>query len=216
MGENCCADIINETFKCKFFVDKCSKTCRWVSYTFLQKPHSFKRFSILEEKCCADIINGWRQNNLQQIFSVRQILKKSTQTFYVHAETKNMTSFEVFFSRCMTSFVAKKQFGAGVTELLFCIERGFVASFFKLIEETDSQRQIHFCAGAWLEFKRFWSLKKKKIIVHVLTRFYLNMLKIKMRNTETAETGGNLNFLLAIFEKIKSNFALWQPACFRL
>ena len=184
MGENCCADIINETFKCKFFVDKCSKTCRWVSYTFLQKPHSFKRFSILEEKCCADIINGWRQNNLQQIFSVRQILKKSTQNFFVHAETKNMKSFEVFFSRCMTSFAAKKQFGTGVTELLFCIERGFVASFFlKLIEETDSQRQIHFCAGAWLEFKRFWSLKKKKIIVHVLTRFYFNMLKIKMRNS---------------------------------
>ena len=63
---------------------------------FPAKPHSFKRFSILEEKCCADIINGWRQNNLQQIFSVRQILKKSTQTFFVHAETKNMTSFEVF------------------------------------------------------------------------------------------------------------------------
>ena len=55
----------------------------------------------------------------------------------------------------MTSFVAKKQFGAGVTELLFCIERDFVASVLKLIEETDSQRQIHFCAGAWLEFKRF-------------------------------------------------------------
>ena len=122
LGENCCADVINERFKCKFFVDKCSKTCRWVSYTFLQKPHSFKRFSILE-KCCADIINGWRQNNLQQIFSMRQILKKSTQTFFVHAETKNMTSFEVFFSRCMMSFVAKKQFGTGVTELLFCIER---------------------------------------------------------------------------------------------
>ena len=68
---------------------------------------------------------------------------------------KNMTSFEVFFSRCMTSFAAKKQFGTGVTELLFCIERDFVASFFKPIEETDSQRQIHFCAGAWLEFKRF-------------------------------------------------------------
>ena len=57
----------------------------------------------------------------------------------------------------MTSFVVKKQFGAGVTELLFCIKRGFVASFLKLIEETDSQRQIHFCAGAWLEIK-----KKKK------------------------------------------------------
>ena len=69
-----------------FFSRKCSTT----------SPHSFKRFSILEEKCCADIINGWRQNNLQQIFSVRQILKKSTRIFFVHAQTKNMTSFEVF------------------------------------------------------------------------------------------------------------------------
>ena len=42
---------------------------------FPAKATFFKRFSILEEKCCADIINGWRQNNLQQIFSVRQILK---------------------------------------------------------------------------------------------------------------------------------------------
>ena len=33
----------------------------------------------------------------------------------------------------MTSFVAKKQFGAGVTELLFCIERDFVASFLSLL-----------------------------------------------------------------------------------
>ena len=29
----------------------------WVSYTFLQKPRSFKRLSILEENCGADIIN---------------------------------------------------------------------------------------------------------------------------------------------------------------
>ena len=54
-----------------------------------------------------------------------------------------MTLFEDFFSCCMTLFVAKKQSGTGV------------ASFLKLIEETDSQRQIHFCTGAWLEFKRF-------------------------------------------------------------
>ena len=37
LGENCCADIINETFECKFFLDKFSKTYRWVNYTFLQK-----------------------------------------------------------------------------------------------------------------------------------------------------------------------------------
>ena len=33
------------------------KNGSWVSYTFLQKPHSFKRLSILEENCGADIIN---------------------------------------------------------------------------------------------------------------------------------------------------------------
>ena len=31
--------------------------CPWVSYIFLQKSSSFKRFSILEENCGADIIN---------------------------------------------------------------------------------------------------------------------------------------------------------------
>ena len=30
---------------------------RWVSYTFVQKQHSFKCFSILEENCDANIIN---------------------------------------------------------------------------------------------------------------------------------------------------------------
>ena len=34
-----------------------AKKGRWVGYTFPQKPLSFKRFSILEEKCVADIIN---------------------------------------------------------------------------------------------------------------------------------------------------------------
>ena len=118
--------------------------------------------------------NLFRETNFEEINA----------NLFFHAETKNMKSFEVFFSRCMTSFAAKKQFGTGVTELLFCIERDFLVSFFKLIEETDSQRQTHFCVGAWLQFKRFWSFEEnKKITVHVLTRFYLNMLKIKMRNS---------------------------------
>jgi hypothetical protein len=162
-----------------------------VSYTFLQNPHSFKRFSILEEKCCADIINGWRQKNNQQIFSVRQILKKSTQIFFVHAKTKNVTLLEDFFSCCMTSFVAKKQFGTGVP------------SFFKLIEETDSQRQIHFCAGAWLEFKRFWCLKRKKNYCACINAFLFKCMQ--KSKWETAKTRGNLTFLLAIFweDKIK-------------
>ena len=34
-----------------------AKNGHQVSYIFLQKPHSFKRFSILEENCGADIIN---------------------------------------------------------------------------------------------------------------------------------------------------------------
>ena len=58
LEENCDADIINRTFKCKIFVNKCSKTSPWVSYTFLQKPCSFKRFNILEENCVANINNG--------------------------------------------------------------------------------------------------------------------------------------------------------------
>ena len=40
------------------FVDKCFKNCFWVGHTFLQKLLSFKRFSILEENCGADIKNG--------------------------------------------------------------------------------------------------------------------------------------------------------------
>ena len=161
-------------------------------------------------------------SNRGKTFSVRQILdnqrakRLSTKFRFLtenslllqtrtHRHTENKwRQLKSFLSPCMTSFVAKKQFGAGVTELWFCNERGFEASFFKLIEETDSQRQIHFCAGAWLEFKRFWNLKKKKkITVHVLTRFYSNVCK--KSKWETAETGGNLTFLLAIFweDKIK-------------
>ena len=35
-----------------------AKTCRQVSHTLLQKPRSFKRFSILEDYCSAAINNG--------------------------------------------------------------------------------------------------------------------------------------------------------------
>ena len=38
------------------FQEKSSKDCLWVSCKFLQNPRSFKRFSILEENCGADII----------------------------------------------------------------------------------------------------------------------------------------------------------------
>ena len=35
--------------------EKTSETCLWVSNTFVQKPCSFKFFSILEENCGADL-----------------------------------------------------------------------------------------------------------------------------------------------------------------
>ena len=41
-----CAGIINGTIKCRLFVDKYLKTCRWVSYTFPQKPSLFNHFWI--------------------------------------------------------------------------------------------------------------------------------------------------------------------------
>ena len=44
--ENCGACVINGAIKCKLFVGKYLKTCRWVSYTFLQKPSLFNHFWI--------------------------------------------------------------------------------------------------------------------------------------------------------------------------
>ena len=41
----------------RLLLTNAAKNCPWVSYTFLQKPRSFKRLSILEENCVADIIN---------------------------------------------------------------------------------------------------------------------------------------------------------------
>ena len=60
LEENCGADIINGTFKCKTFVfllSNAAKKGRWVGYTFPQKPKTFKFLSISEENCGADIIN---------------------------------------------------------------------------------------------------------------------------------------------------------------
>ena len=37
--------------------EKTSESCLWASNTLVQKPCSFKFFSILEENCAADIIN---------------------------------------------------------------------------------------------------------------------------------------------------------------
>ena len=46
-----------EPLNVSFLLTDAAKHGRWVSYTFLQKPRSFKCFSILEENCVADIIN---------------------------------------------------------------------------------------------------------------------------------------------------------------
>ena len=46
--QNCGADINGEAFKCKFFLANAVKHGSWVSYAFLQKPCSFKFFSILQ------------------------------------------------------------------------------------------------------------------------------------------------------------------------
>ena len=48
---------IVEHLNVKFLLANAAKHGRWVSYTFLQKPCSFKRFSILKENCVADINN---------------------------------------------------------------------------------------------------------------------------------------------------------------
>ena len=55
-----------------FLLTDAAKHGRWVSYTFLQKPRSFKRFSILEENCGADIINV--------TFKCKTFVKKGTKT----------------------------------------------------------------------------------------------------------------------------------------
>ena len=46
-----------EHLNVRLLLTNAAKTCRLVSYTFVQKLCSFKRFSILEENCGADIIN---------------------------------------------------------------------------------------------------------------------------------------------------------------
>ena len=67
----------------------------------------------------------------------------------------------------MTSFVAKKQFGAGVTELWFCNERGFEASFFNLIEETDSQKTNSFLCGSMAWVQTIVTLEAKKRLLRM-------------------------------------------------
>ena len=135
--------------------------------------------------------NHFRATNFEEINA----------NLFFHAETKNMKSFEVFFSRCMTSFAAKKQFGTGVTELVFCIEKDFVASFLSLLRRLILKDKFIFVREHGLNSNDSEAWRKKKIIVHVLTRFYSNMLKIKMRNSRDRR---KFEFFIGyFFEKIK-------------
>ena len=47
-----------EQLNVTFLLENGAKTCRWVKHTFLQKSSFFEFFSIWEENCEADIING--------------------------------------------------------------------------------------------------------------------------------------------------------------
>ena len=52
------------------------KSCCWVSYTFLQKPCSFKFFSILEENCGADLSRWVSYTFLQKRCSFKSFVGK--------------------------------------------------------------------------------------------------------------------------------------------
>ena len=93
LEENCGTDIINGTFKCKLFIDKCSKTCRLMSYTFPQKPRSFNRFSILEENCVADIIN---RTFKCETFVDKCCKKRSLEWVILSYKSQVLSSFSAF------------------------------------------------------------------------------------------------------------------------
>ena len=59
----------------RLLLTNAAKNGRWVSYTFLQNPLSFKRFSILEESCGADII-------LMEHLNVRLLLTNAAKTVF--------------------------------------------------------------------------------------------------------------------------------------
>ena len=66
------------------------KNGRWVSYTFLQKPYSFKSFSILEENYAADIINEALNS---KTFVGKCCKKEPLSKLYLPTKAKSFQSF---------------------------------------------------------------------------------------------------------------------------
>ena len=77
--ENCGAGIINGAIKCGLFVDKYFKTCRWVSYTFLQKPSLFNHFWIrasFSRNFFVCKINDFEEINIWRSWWRRNVMRK--------------------------------------------------------------------------------------------------------------------------------------------
>ena len=77
--ENCGAGIINGAIKCRLFVDKYLKTCRWVSYTFLQKPSLFNHFWIrpsFSRNFFVCKINDFGEINIWRFWWRRNVMRK--------------------------------------------------------------------------------------------------------------------------------------------
>ena len=78
-SSNCGAGIINGAIKCRLFVDKYLKTCRWVSYTFLQKLSLFNHFWIrpsFSRNFFVCKINDFGEINIWRSWSRRNVMRK--------------------------------------------------------------------------------------------------------------------------------------------
>ena len=77
--ENCGAGIINGAIKCRLFVDKYFKTCRWVSHTFLQQPSLFNHFWIrpsFSRNFFVCKINDFGEINIWRSWWRRNVMRK--------------------------------------------------------------------------------------------------------------------------------------------
>ena len=77
--EYCGAGIINGAIKCRLFVDNYRKTCRWVSYTFLQKPSLFNHFWIrpsFSRNFFVCKINDFGEINIWRSWWRRNVMRK--------------------------------------------------------------------------------------------------------------------------------------------
>ena len=77
--EYCGAGIINGAIKCRLFVDKYLKTCRWVSYTFLQKTSLFNHFWIrpsFPRNFFVRKINDFGEINIWRSWWRRNVMRK--------------------------------------------------------------------------------------------------------------------------------------------